>query len=346
MQHIINIFKKSFLLIIIIHLLVIKSLFAQDFKTIKAYEDSIVSYSNLIIQERDDDKKLELNKALSVFVEKAIRQESSIDYAFKKLNFVSVLTSDNKKFRVISWTLKMHNEQWKYFGFTQSLVKSTKSYKYSKLKDQTSKLRRPDSKTLNAKKWLGAYYYKIIETRNGSKYYYTLLGWKGYDRAKSMKVIEIATIRSNGDVIFGYPLFNIRAYKYFKNKRPRRLVFTFSGQVKMFLDYDIQSIHIQKKSKKKRSYKKTKGFSPQSSDASQKVKVKTITKLMIVMDRLEPTNLQMEGFYEFYFPETNVVDALLFKDGKWNYYPDVDARNKATEQKNIKPKKEINYNLY
>jgi len=240
----------------------------------------------------------------------------------------------------------MRDGHWKYFGFTQSMVKSTKSYKYSKLNDQTPKLRRPDSKTLNAKKWLGAYYYKIIETRNGGKYYYTLLGWKGYDRAKSMKIIEIATIRSNGDVIFGYPLFNIRAYKYFKNKRPRRLVFTFSGQVKMFLDYDVQSIHIQKKSKKKKSYKKTKGFSPQSKDASQKVKVKTITKPMIVMDRLEPSNPQMEGFYEFYFPETNVVDALLFDNGKWNYYPDVDARNKATDKNITKPKKEINYNLY
>ena len=220
------------------------------------------------------------------------------------------------------------------------------SDKYNKLIDKTANLRHADSKTLNPKKWFGAYYYKIIETRNGSKNFYTLLAWKGYDRSKTMKLIEIATIRSNGDVVFGYPLFNIREYEYFKNKRARRLIFTFSSQVKMFLDYDTQSIHIKKNTKKKKkSHKKQRGFRPISKEVSSKEKIKTITKPMIVMDRLEPTNKEMTEFYEFYFPETNVVDALLFEKGKWNYFPDVDARNTLENEKNAKPKKPINYDL-
>jgi len=208
------------------------------------------------------------------------------------------------------------DEHWKYFGLTQCYVKNTNSYKYNKLNDVSAKLRHADSKTLNAKKWFGAYYYKLIETKHKGKSFYTLLGWKGYDRSKSKKVIEIATIRSNGDIIFGYPLFTIREYDYFKNKRARRLIFTFSSQVKMYLDYDVQSIHIYKKKKKKKSHKKQRGFSPQKKESDQIQKVKTITKPMIVMDRLEPTNPQMAEFYDFYFPESNVIDALLFENGR------------------------------
>jgi len=320
-------------------------LHAQDFSQIKSFEDSIMQYSKRIMHTRSDEDKLAFNEKLLLYVEKAIRQENSINYAFDTLNFVSVLTSEDKKFRIITWTLKMKDGTFKYYGFSQSYIKNSKSYKYSKLYDKITNLYRTDSKTLNPNKWLGAYYYKIIQTKSKSKVYYTLLGWKGYNKTMSMKVIEIATVRSNGDVIFGYPIFNIRDFEYFKNKRARRLVFKFSSQVKMYLDYDVQSIHIEKKKKKNSSHKKQRGFTAQNKDAVEKTKVKTITKPMIVMDRLEPINTEMKGIYEFYYPETNVVDALLFENNRWNYYPDIDARNKPGDEINAKPKKEINYDL-
>ncbi len=334
------------LLVFILNILLFHNISAQDFSTLKVYEDSIMRYSKAIMKERIDENKMKLNERLLIFVEKAIRQESSIDYTFDTLNFISVLTSDDKKFRIFTWTIKTQDGHWKYYGFSQSYIKNSKSYKYSKLSDQTPKLRRSDSKTLTPKKWLGAYYYKLIQNKANNKVYYTLLGWKGYDKVTSMKVIEIATVRTTGDVIFGYPIFNIREFDYIKNKRARRLVFKFSAQVKMFLDYDEQSIHIEKKKKKKSSHKKQRGFTAQNKDVVETVKVKTITKPMIVMDRLEPTNQDLEGIYEFYYPETNVVDALLFENNKWNYYPDVDARNKAEDEINAKPKKPINYDLY
>ena len=321
------------------------NLIAQDFSLIKTYEDSLLHYSSAILKERDDDKKFALSKQMEYFVEKAARQKSSIEYGFDTLNYISVLTSDDKKFRVFTWTIKKKDGTYKYYGLSQSFIKTTKSYKYNRLNDQTSRLRRSDSKTLNPKKWLGAYYYKLIQNKANGKIYYTLLGWKGLDKVASMKVIEVATVRSNGDVTFGYPIFSIKGFDYVKNKRARRLVFKYSAQIKMYLDYDVQSIHIEKKKKKSSSHKKQRGFTAQNKDVVDKVKVKTITKPMIVMDRLEPINTAMEGIYEFYYPETNVIDALLFENNRWTYYPDVDARNKPTEEINAKPKKKLNYDL-
>jgi len=340
----IHIFSALILLAIFINPL---SSMAQDIEQIKAYEDSIVSISIRILKESNEDSRLKMNEELWSFVDKAARDEGSIDYDFDTLNFVSVLTSDDKKFRIFSWTIKLKSGHYQYFGIAQAYVKNTKSYRYHKLNDYTARLSRPDSKNLSPKKWYGAYYYKIIQNKSGNKVYYTLLGWKGYDRTISMKVIEIATLRINGDVVFGYPIFNIRDYKYFKNTRSRRLVFKYSARVKMYLDYDVQSIHIEKKKKKKKSYsKKQRGFTAQNKEVKESVKVKTITKPMIVMDRLEPINEEMEGIYEFYYPETNVVDALIFEKNKWKYYPDVDARNKTIDEKGQKPKKPLNYDLF
>ena len=333
------------LVLIILFSLSLLEIHAQDFSTIKVYEDSIMKYGRLIMKTHSDEKRLKLNSKLQTFVEKAIRQESSIDYAFDTLKFVSILTSDDKKFRIATWTIPMHDGHYMYFGISQSFSKNTKTYKYSKLNDQTPRLRRSESKTLSPKKWLGSYYYQIIQNKGNNKVYYTLLGWKGHDKVISMKVIEVATIRSTGDVVFGYPIFNIKNFAYVKNKRARRLVFKYSARVKMLMTYDTQSIHLVKKKKKKSSHKKQRGFAAQNKDVVEKVKVKTITKPMIIFDRLEPTNKEMEGVYEFYFPETNVVDALLFENNKWNYYPDIDARNNSSDELNAKPKKKLNYDL-
>jgi len=320
-------------------------LFSQDFRLIKTYEDSLLHYSKAILKERNEDRKFALNKKLEYFVEKAARQKSSIDYDFDTLKFISVLTSEDKKFRIFTWTIKKRDGTYHYFGLGQSFIKHTKSYKYSKLNDQTSRISRMDSKTLNQKKWLGAYYYKLIQNKANGKTYYTLLGWKGFNKITNMKVIEVATIRTNGDIIFGYPIFNIKGFDYIKNKRARRLVFKYSAQIKMYLDYDVQSILIEKKKKIGKSRKKQRGFTAQNKEVAPKLKVKTISKPMIVMDRLEPINTAMEGIYEFYYPETNVIDALLFENNKWNYYPDVDARNKPNDEQNTKAKKKLNYDL-
>ena len=298
------------------------------------------------MSQRNETLKKSYNEKLSQFVEKAMRQESSIDYNFDTLNYVSVLTSEDKKLRILTWVLKKNDGTYTYYGFVQSYVKNTKSYKISKLNDLTPRLRRSSSKNLSPKKWLGAYYYRIIQNKSGNKTLYTLLGWKGFDKVKSMKVIEVATIRTNGDVLFGYPMFNIKDYTYFKDKRARRLVFTYSARSKMLLSYDVQSVHIEKKTKKKKKSSQQKGFTAQNKEVVEKVRVKTITKPMIIMDRLEPINPEMEGVFEFYLPETNLVDALIFEGNKWKYYPDVDARNKPEEDKPGQPKRPLNYELF
>lgn len=48
---------------------------------------------------------------------------------------------------------------------------------------------------------------------------------------------------------------------------------------------------------------------------------------MILFDHLGPSEDGLEGQYQFYGPSFQ-TDGLAFKDGKWTFIENVDARNK------------------
>jgi len=61
---------------------------------------------------------------------------------------------------------------------------------------------------------------------------------------------------------------------------------------------------------------------------------------MIIFDRLSPIDprtskysANLEGQFQFYVPESNIYDAFIFENGRWNFVKDVDARNPKPEKK-------------
>jgi hypothetical protein len=169
------------------------------------------------------------------------------------------------------------------------------------LKDSRDKIKKPEDQLLDNLNWYGAQYYKIIYNKYGRKKYYTLLGWDSNDNITQKKIIDVLTFNSKDKPIFGADIF-----KYDK-KRYKRVIFEYSKTVSMSLKYDKQNMLNNKKK-----------------------------KMMIVFDRLSPLDPNLEGQHQFYYPETNIFDAFIFKSGKWNYVKDVDARNpkETKEEKN------------
>ena len=339
---------KKYILLSIIALIFTKA-YSQDNSILDAYKDSIINYSTAMVNSNNDKIKIELSDKISGLVFQITEQEKSINYDLSELKFVKVLTSKDKKFRVFTWVIPFTDRTYGYRGITQSYNQYKKEFVSYKLTDKGDKLGFAQNKSLSIKKWYGAYYYKIIETKRGSKKFYTLLGWRGISRTVQSKIIEVVTVKSKGNITFGYNIFDIRNYEYFGkgNRSSKRLIFKFSTQGNMYLNYDYQTIVIASKSKSKSSYKKKKsyksGFNAQSSPDKAKVKTKSLKDNMIVLDRLVPTSPQMKDFYEFYYPESNIIDALLWQKSKWKYYPDIDARNKTNSNDNAK--KPIEYNL-
>lgn len=333
---------------ILIFLISVNSLavFSQNNNLLYSLKDSIRINSQLMVQSTDDGEKLFYSERITKNVERFIKQEKSIDFNMDSLKLVKVLTSKNKRLRVFTWSVPLTDGTFLFKGVTQSYVKSNKSYKISILDDKGSNMSRAYIKVLNKDKWFGAYYYKLIETRRGSKYFYTLLGWRGIDKTVQSKIVEVVTIRNNGDVVFGYNLFKIREYEYFESTPSvKRLIYTYSSLSNMYLNYDYQTIIITSSKKTKKKKKKTTniGFVAQQRTNQPKEKVKKIQDKMIVIDRLAPTSTDVTGFYEFYYPESNIIDALRFENNMWKYYPDIDARNEPNPAD--KKKKKIEYEL-
>jgi hypothetical protein len=208
----------------------------------------------------------------------------------------------------------------------QAFNNKKKSYDFFKLTDKSSEMIAAEFQTCDINNWFGALYYKVIHTQNEDMDYYTLLGWNGNNGFSYKKIIEVLTFRAGNRPILGLAIFRKNKEKY------KRMIFEYSAKAIMSLKYDDQQYQERIRLKKP---SKTKHF-----------KVNTIKTQMIVFDRLTPLSPNLEGQKQFYVPETNIFDAFIFENGKWNFHEDVDARNPLKPANNNIPRRESEQKLY
>lgn len=276
----------------------------EDF--IKA-EDSLKVLGNLILNGESDFIKYNANEKFLILLEGTLISENSFNYPFDSLTMIARINSPDNKFRIFNWNIKKADNTYEYFGFIQAWNSKQKKYTLYPLKDNSDKITKPESQLLDNLNWYGAHYYKLIYNKSGGKKYYTLLGWDGNDLLTQKKIIDVLVFNSNDKPIFGASIF-----KYNK-KVQKRVIFEYSATVSMSLKFEKQYMLYGKKSRK-----------------------------MIIFDRLAPLDPNLEGQYQFYYPETNIFDAFIFRMGKWTMLKDVDARmQKMTKEEKAKIKKII-----
>jgi hypothetical protein len=303
--------------------------------------DSLRLYSQVLTSQSPDFKKYEVNAKFKVLLEKTFGEQTSFSFPYDSIKTLSTLASPEKKFKLLTWAIAKENGTYEYFGYI--LLPDAKHYpkKFIPLTDNTEKIKLPESQVTDFTNWYGAIYYRIVVTHFEGKKYYTLLGWKGNNLLTTKKVVEVLSFRSSGSPVFGAMLF--RKYK----EKAARVIFEYSSQSTMLLRYEKQMVHVitkpahtshqQVKPKDRNSGKAMK------SDKKNAAKQKTIKTNMILFDRLSPIDprtskysIDLEGQYQFYAPETNILDAFVFNNGRWVFTKDIDARN--PDQKKINPK--------
>lgn len=276
----------------------------EDF--IKA-EDSLKVLGNLILNGESDFIKYDANEKFLALLESTFLKENSFEYHFDSLIMIARLTSSDNKFRIFNWNIKKADNTYEYFGIIQVWNKKYKKYYIFPLKDNSENIQKPETQTLNYQNWYGAHYYKLIYNKSRGKKYYTLLGWDGNNLLTQKKIIDVVTFNSKDNPVFGASIF-----KYNK-KVQKRVIFEYSATTSMSLKYDKQYMLYGKTPRK-----------------------------MIIFDRLAPTDPNLEGQYQFYYPETNIFDAFIFRMGKWTMLKDVDARmQKMSKEEKAKIRKII-----
>ena len=148
---------------------------------------------------------------------------------------LSRVEAPDGSFRLITWNVPRNDGSHQYEGLL--LVRNGKRHQLLALRDRTMEITTPEVPELGADKWYGALYYDVIPVRKGGKTWYTLLGWKGYSKVETRKVIEVLYFRG-GQPRFGAPLFGEG-----KLKRTRQ-VFGYSFQASMLLRHDPEQERI------------------------------------------------------------------------------------------------------
>lgn len=170
-----------------------------------------------------------INLAIKADLRSLLDHEGAFNASFTELPMTRVDAPDGT-FRLFTWNLPRNDGHHEFEGFL--LTRTARGQALYELRDMTPKITAPEVPELGPDRWYGALYYEVIPVNKGGQTYYTLLGWKGHNKAETRKVIEVLSFKG-GKPRFGAPLFG-------KGKlRPMRRVFGYAFNVTMTLRYDL-----------------------------------------------------------------------------------------------------------
>ncbi len=255
-----------------------------------------------------DHVKYNANENFITLLTQTLNDKQSLNYSFDSLK-IGKFTASDKNMRLFNWMIMKENGGYEYFAVVQ-LQTAAVQYKVIVLENKWNEISNKENVMLANTDWYGALYSEMIEKKYNKQTYYTFLGWNGANNALNQSIIDVMTIKSNGDIAFG-----ASNYFYFPKEKKRRIVNEFSKKAGMILRYDQQYY-----TPAHQHYLKGKSSKPIQAD-------------MIIFDRLYPEQEHLQNYKEFYIPGGNVYDGFLFKDGKWIFVNDIDAKNKKKPKK-------------
>lgn len=169
-----------------------------------------------------------INERVKLQLRALLDADESFGRSYDSIPMSRVDAPDNA-FRLFTWNVPREDGTHRYEGFL--LVNNGKEQSLYELRDMTSSIPSPEVPELGPDRWYGALYYQVVPVKKAGRTYYTLLGWKGYSKVETRKVIEVLSFR-NGRPRFGAPLFGGG------RRRTMRKVYGFSFQSSMTLRYD------------------------------------------------------------------------------------------------------------
>lgn len=332
--------KKTLVILLLITMGIGSSSAQYSFDLVE-YTDSLKKLGEKILDGKSDFERFEANEKFRALLTFMISHGNATTYDFSSVKNLSALGNAEKTFRIFTWIIPKLDDSYECQGILYTFNERKKSFDIIQLQDVKYEVTNPDKKVFRKTDWYGALYYEIIPVKSNGTQYYTLLGWDGNNAMSTKKVIEVVTFNPTGQPTFGASLFT--GY----GKQPKRVIFEYSDNTQMVLRYERQAYTIKKKKNRKvrnpnpppgQKELKSDGFRAiTNEDEYYRIKRKSAT--MIIFDRLIPLNASLQNQYQFYVPETNIVDGFLFYKGRWQYVADVDARNAYRPQDDLPEKK-------
>jgi hypothetical protein len=245
------------------------------------------AFVNLLSME-DSPERDSLNQYIIDTFSNALETWDGFYYQWNSLQNIGRVSSEDQKLKIFTWHLTDKKGNHKYFGILVHRVekkrkkRSKNEFRVVELNDNSDILKAPQNLLLTPENWYGSLYYRITTFEFRKKSWYVLYGYDLNDNFSQQKSLDILTLDNREEIHFGGDI-------YMDDKVLKRLIFEYSDQVVMSINYDSNLD-------------------------------------MIVWDHLSPLEPIFHGDYRFYGPDGS-FDALKFEKGEFFLKEDVDARN-------------------
>lgn len=212
------------------------SLGAQNTEQLyQSTRDTLKSHFKKIQEQAShSDEVNKVNDKIISSLENFLKQKDAFEFRFELDKAMSDIVSEDKKARIISWSLPPDVGIYRCYGFVLYKNPKTKTTTVFKLKAAEGKTENAERKSFNHNNWQSCVYYNLIQKKSKGKTYYTLMGWNGNDGITTKKLVDVLSFSGKGEPVFGAPIFLMRKQKW------HRVIFEYSPEAVMYLNYDEQ----------------------------------------------------------------------------------------------------------
>src|SRR5436190_8078753 len=167
-----------------------QNILPADEKILQEKEDSLKTHALKLVQGTSANIRFESDSIFTKIFVRALKTPNSFSYPFDSLETISKIYATDNSFRIFTWQMVVNENLVRQHGAIQMNTKdgSLKLFPLVDKSDVTVKI--TDTITDN-KGWIGAVYYKLIETENNNQHYYTLLGYDENNIRSNRKIIEV-----------------------------------------------------------------------------------------------------------------------------------------------------------
>lgn len=175
----------------------------ENTRLLQAMEDSMKNIATAILQGRDVEERINADSTFTRMLVRALKTSHSFDFPFDSLRTISKQVPGDSSFKIFTWQLVIDENNVRKHGAIQ-MNTADGSLKLFPLIDKSVLMEEPEDSVVDNLNWIGAVYYKIIETSSFGNKYYTLLGYDENNVRSDQKIIEILTFKNDRPVFGGY----------------------------------------------------------------------------------------------------------------------------------------------
>lgn len=204
-------------------------------------EDSLKSYASKMINANTAFVRFQSDSMFTKLFVQALKIPYSFNYRFDSLITISKLIAPDSSFRIFTWQLVVNENLTRQHGAIQ-MKTADGSLKLFPLIDKSDITIAIADTTANNSGWIGAVYYKIIQTNYQNKPYYTLLGYDENNIRSNRKIIELLRFE-NGEPQFGGNYFSFQKDNKAKSVTSRHILeYKKDGGARLVYDQELKMI--------------------------------------------------------------------------------------------------------